>query len=1049
MANDVQIDKLSIEVGADAQNAAAELDALSAALDRLAKSGRITRIINNLNSLRNQLKGFETINRSISALERLQNVLNGFGNLQNLKSLGSSISAISKLPGIAAQLSGIDFGKLSRNFSDLSKALQALGNVPKLNGLRSIIDALGELPELAGSLNYIDYNSLRENLESISKALSGLNFEKPGGLSGLTKFLNDIPNITQKLDPQTMEAFAAAMDKISAATQPLATEIEKLGTGFSKLPTSVQKVITANQKLVSSSNNVTNSVKKHGNSLVSSIAKWSLFGVSIRTVARYIGQSLNNFNEYVENVNLFSVSMGEYTQQASEFAQRMQDVLGVDAGEAMRNMGLIQNLTTSFGMASDKAYILSKNITQLGYDFSSFYNISSEEAFTKLQAAISGELEPIRRLGIDISTARLQQELFNLGIEANVNELNQADKSMLRYIAIMKQSTNAQTDMARTLNSPANMMRVFNAQVQLLARSIGSLFIPILNAVLPPLIAFIQIIREAISAIAAFFGVEVKFADVTSSVAPSLGGVSDDIDDIGSSAAKSAKEIRMLIGGFDELNVLPEKTGPTSGGGAGGAGGSLLGDIELPEYDMFAGLAESMANKIKEKIKSIGSAIAELFKDFGSYFQPSIDAWAAAWEQIKAKAIEVWPSIQQSVNSLWNDTIVPFGNYMLTDFAPSVANSFSQAFAPIAGDLGAAGLQIFANTLEDVAALSASITNNIIIPALDTVKTIWMDVMLGIQTAWGTYGKPIADALVLAFDRIGTIVSSVYYAMIKPVLMRVIEIVNHVWNTSLKPLWDKVVVMIDQIALTALDFWNNVLSPWINWLVGTFGPQFSMVFDIAASVVEYAVDVIGNALNIGITIINGVLTFLDTLFVSGWSAAWGTVGDSVKNVWESIKKGIKDSINDIIGFVNSMLRAITSGINAVIDRMNSLSITIPNWVPNVGGKSFGINFPKFNAPQIPKLAEGGVLYNPQLVLAGEYANARSNPEIIAPQSMMRETVSEANADGNRQMINLLGQILVAIQESGGDVEVDGETLFRVVKREKEREQRHTGKNPLW
>lgn len=185
----------------------------------------------------------------------------------------------------------------------------------------------------------------------------------------------------------------------------------------------------------------------------------------------------------------------------------MENVLGIDSGEAMRNMAVFQNLTTSFGMASDKAYILSQNLTQLGYDMASFFNLSTEDSFQKLQAAISGELEPIRRLGVDISNARLQQELYNLGINKSINSLSQADKAQLRYIAIMKQTTNAQTDMGRTLNSPANQMRILKAQIDLLGRSLGAVLIPAINAILPPLIAFIQVVRMAISAIASLLGI--------------------------------------------------------------------------------------------------------------------------------------------------------------------------------------------------------------------------------------------------------------------------------------------------------------------------------------------------------------------------------------------------------------------------------------------------------------------------------------------------------------------------------------------------------------
>lgn len=149
--------------------------------------------------------------------------------------------------------------------------------------------------------------------------------------------------------------------------------------------------------------------------------------------------------------------------------------MGIDPGAWMRNQGVFNTIISGFGVASDQAYLMSKNLTQLGYDLSSFFNISYEDAFQKLQSGISGELEPLRRLGYDLSVARLQQEALNLGIEKSVMEMTQAEKSQLRYYAIMTQVTVAQGDMARTLNAPANQLRVLQAQVTQCARALGNI----------------------------------------------------------------------------------------------------------------------------------------------------------------------------------------------------------------------------------------------------------------------------------------------------------------------------------------------------------------------------------------------------------------------------------------------------------------------------------------------------------------------------------------------------------------------------------------------
>ena len=342
--------------------------------------------------------------------------------------------------------------------------------------------------------------------------------------------------------------------------------------------------------------------------------------ISIVAISQTLGKAIAKYSEYVEDINLFSVAMGDFADKGAELADRMQGLLGVDSGQAVKNMALFQNLTTSFGVAGDRAYILSSNLTQLGYDLASFHNLSIEESFQKLQAAISGELEPIRRLGVDISNARLQQELYNLGINKNINILSQADKAQLRYIAIMKQTTNAQMDMGRTLNTPANQMRILKSQVEQLAKAIGAVLIPVVNAILPPMIAVVKVVQTVISAIARLFGAQVKWADFKNEATAATGGASAGLNNVANSAAKAAKNTRDLIGGFDELNVAQDNSSSGSGIGDAGTGGSVLGGIDLSGYDMFGQLAESKVTEWVDRIKNAAKAVLPLIAGIGAAF---------------------------------------------------------------------------------------------------------------------------------------------------------------------------------------------------------------------------------------------------------------------------------------------------------------------------------------------------------------------------------------------------------------------------------------------
>lgn len=261
-------------------------------------------------------------------------------------------------------------------------------------------------------------------------------------------------------------------------------------------------------------------------------------------------------------------------------------------------------LLTGFGVAADKSALMSKNLTQLGYDLSSFFNISFADSMQKLQSGISGELEPLRRLGYDLSQAKLQAIALSLGIDRTVSSMTQAEKAQLRYYAILTQVTTAQGDMARTLSAPANQLRILQAQATQAARALGNIFIPALNAVLPYAIAFLKVIRMVADALASLFGFSLPQIDY-SSVSSGLGSVSGGADDAEASlggAAEKAEEFKNALLGIDELNIVSPESN-IGGADIAGVGGGDLG-IDLPEYDFLAGLTEAMSTGIFEKWKA-------------------------------------------------------------------------------------------------------------------------------------------------------------------------------------------------------------------------------------------------------------------------------------------------------------------------------------------------------------------------------------------------------------------------------------------------------------
>nr|DAE34329.1 MAG TPA: minor tail protein [Caudoviricetes sp.] len=603
---DVDITSLSVEISAESQGAELNIDKLATAISKLRTKGNVGKVCSSLDAL----------TKSISAL----------------KSASSGMDGLSRINDFMDRISNV-------NLSESAK------------GIRSVASALTRISSV--DLKGIDLSGLKGKMNSLQNGLSPLSKVDASGLRSVSSALNSIakiPDFSSKLDSKTLDDFATSCKKITDALDPLASKIETVGNSFSKLPSNIQKVIAATDGATKASGKSAKSYMSLSNQLngfIRSAAKL----VSLKAIATYLGNAAEKFNSYYEAANLFGVSMKGLTGEASTFINKMETLLGIDPTEAMNNMATIQGLTTSFGMASDKAYVLSKNLTQLGYDLASLKNIPVAESFTKIQAAISGELEPIRRLGVDLSQARLQQELLNLGYSQSVSSLSQADKAVLRYIAIMKQTTDAQGDFARTLSSPANMIRILQAQLNSLARAVGSLLYPALKSILPPLIAAVELVKELVTGIASMMGVKVEFPDF-SSASDAVGDVTDAMDNTTKATGKAAKAFKNYIMGFDELNVIQKDNGSSGGSGSGaGAAGNILGDVDLSGYDMFKNYVGSSVDEIKAKLEKLVPLISGIAAGFATW--AISNSVLTALEKIKGEG-----SLIEAVLKLWKNPIM-------------------------------------------------------------------------------------------------------------------------------------------------------------------------------------------------------------------------------------------------------------------------------------------------------------------------------------------------------------------------------------------------------
>ena len=550
---------------------------------------------------------FQIVNDSTQAVTGLQNLINTLNRLKTATNGGAT--GLSKtaqgIRELSNSLKGLNSGDASQKITRLTNALTALSQVGNVKISSSIANQLTAINTALAGLKWTDGDKLT-SLANGLRPLSEL------GKANMTTFINQLsklPKVIEDLEAADIDKFTQQMTALAAAMKPFADEMQKVSNGFSAFPSKIQKLITSTEKYNASARKATSTTGQFTSGLKA--LNVAAVALTFRKIGNFIAQAVTESNKYQEDLNLFTVALGQYADEAKEYAEYVSDIMGIDPAQWLRNQGIFNTLLTGFGDTAERAQLMSRNLTQLGHDLSSYANIPIEDAMQKLQSGISGELEPLRRLGYDLSQAKLQQTALNLGIKESVANMTQAEKAELRYYAIMTQVTTAQGDMARTLEAPANQLRILQAQLTQAARAIGNIFIPALNAILPYAIAVVQVIREIANALANLAGFKLTEVDYSgvNSAAVGAGSLADNLDD----AAGAAKKLKQYTAGFDELNVFAPNTGSGSGAGAGGAGGF---DFDLPTYDFLGDAVQTRIGEIKKMIEDTLAEITTIVSGF-------------------------------------------------------------------------------------------------------------------------------------------------------------------------------------------------------------------------------------------------------------------------------------------------------------------------------------------------------------------------------------------------------------------------------------------------
>ena len=581
----VDIDSLQIEIEATSSDAAQKIDQLANSLSNLksvAKGGAgLTAVTNQLNKLKNALSG---VNGSVGALSSLSNTMK---NIQgNATGTSSALGAVAK----TARDAKIDYSSLSDEVKEAASQFAALPTKVQASA-NAISRAKMAMDGLSGSKASASLEDAKKSLDDLKKSATEAN---------------------------------SVFGRLKSAINGNQSGAQAIGNAYAALPKQIRQAISANAAMEASNNKTARSFGVLGTGISSTAARFGVYYLAFKQIANVVSGWIKSANDYIENVNLFQVSMGEFYDEAFAYAQLVSDRMGIDPSEWMRSQGVFMSMANGFGLAREQAYALSEGLTELSYDLSSLYNEDVEQSVLRLQSALSGEIEPIRRLGISISQATLQEYALAHGIDESVASMTEQEKALLRSLVLMEGASRigAIGDFAKTLESPANAMRILNQQIVQLGRALGTVLLPIIVQIIPWVQAFVSLLTDAIRALATLVGFTMPEWDASDWADGITGGATDAEDAIGG-ASDAAKELKKALLGIDELTILE----PTSSGGAGGGGvgSSWASDLEIP--DIWDKDAISQIQKQSDELKG---KLEEILYDYVIPIGTAFAAWKIA-----------------------------------------------------------------------------------------------------------------------------------------------------------------------------------------------------------------------------------------------------------------------------------------------------------------------------------------------------------------------------------------------------------------------------------
>ena len=783
-------------------------------------------------------------------------------------------------------------GQSAANIDRLANSLEKLRANSKLtsvtNNLGKLKIALDGLQSTSGAIGH---------LSRLSDAMQGLaTMPKLTSFTSAVNALKKLPEVMNGLDAGKLEEFRKKMEKLADALAPLATKINEVSKGFSKLPKQVNSAVTATNRMATASNNVNKGFSMSSMGLFALIQNYGTLISTVNQVIQVMSNALAQAIEWDGIQFRFGRAFGEDAEETYAYIQKINEALGINIQEFMQYSSLYGSLLSGFGMAQKKVTAISVGLTELSYDIWAAYNDrfkSLEDASEAVRSAITGEIEPIRNAGIALTEASLQEFIDSTHLAGvSIEKLTEAQKAEVRYAAMVNAAMNQGIvgTYAREMNTAEGAVRSLSQSFKGLVQALGSLFIPLLQVIVPYVTAFVELITEGVFWLAKLLGIPIQKIDWG---APSkgIGGIADGAKDATSglnSASKAAKELKKYTMGFDELNVIDPNTGSggAGGAGAGGAGGSGWGD----GLDLKSLWDDSVFAEASKKVDEIKAKIKGFFEEWG---------WLIGLVGAALTAIMIhkaWPTI--------------------IGWAGKIASTFGLMVSTVKAVWGA---------FKGSAAAQSALT--FISPTLAKVVG-WLTKAAGAVATFvgGLSGTAIA-AIIAAVAAIASAVYFVYQNWDK-----VVKIVKDFFKENIAPKLEKIRghfsdmldamgplgVEIKNLYEKAKEFLSNLDWSKLGKAVEVVGGVvFSVVGGVIATAFNILIGWVENATQTFtglVQIISGVIKLIVALFKGDFS--------SISGIVKQITTGIENFFGGMAGF---LIDTVTDTVEGVVDWFTKLS----------------------------------------------------------------------------------------------------------------------------